>query len=92
MWLLTGGEQEHSEVELVFGNKPGGSVLSETEVVSNYRAHKVKYPGLPGGYSDLINNVFVLEKKTPTAGSCVSWAGYHYRTFDGRVIRLYALP
>lgn len=87
MWYLIGGEQEHSDLELVFNHKPGVSMMNETQLVSKYRAHKVKLPGLPGGYSDLINNVFVLEKKTPTAGTCVSWAGYHYRTFDGRVIR-----
>lgn len=54
----------------------------------NVTVKKYKTSDLSVGYSDLLNSLFILEEKTPTPGVCFTWAGSHYRTFDGRIIRL----
>lgn len=83
--LTDGGEENH--LEMVFSSG-GGNMMSENEIASKFPIHrKIKTSEMSAGYSDLFKNIFVMEKKTPTPGTCFTWAGYHYKTFDGRVIR-----
>lgn len=85
--MLTESVEENSYPEMVFSSG-SGQIVSEHEIASKFPMHrKIKTSDMSAGYSDLFKNLFVMEKKTPTPGTCFTWAGYHYKTFDGRVIR-----
>lgn len=81
------GREEHNHLEMIFSGK-NNNFMSENEIASKFPIHrKIKTAELSSRYNELFKNLIVLEKKTPTSGRCFTWAGYHYKTFDGRVIR-----
>lgn len=41
--------------------------------------------------TDFGREAVVIEKKKPKPGTCLTWKREHFKTFDGKIIRLEAL-
>ncbi|XP_068629642.1 hemocytin [Battus philenor] len=38
-----------------------------------------------GKYNPVSNQIVIVQDLTPKGGSCLTWAGVHYKTFDGKI-------
>lgn len=48
--------------------------------------HSSEGSGKYGG-GNVKKPIIVVQDMTPKGGSCLTWAGLHYKTFDGKIYR-----
>ncbi|CAH0555066.1 unnamed protein product [Brassicogethes aeneus] len=52
----------------------------------DYTNPNLFFNGSDSGFTSQ-NQILLLEKKLPKPGTCFSWGGSHYKTFDGKIFR-----
>ncbi|XP_013180497.1 PREDICTED: hemocytin isoform X2 [Papilio xuthus] len=62
------------------GDIPDNNTASESESFVHESTTFLSGKYIPSG-----NQIIVVQDLTPKGGSCLTWAGMHYKTFDGKI-------